>query len=229
MASKNDLFGTECMSKIVADLHLKNPSEAKLRAFQRDLRRLGRKFQRIISRTPLKFPQSPADLSLTRRIEWLDANVLNPSERLIKALEHQNRHMFSTWPDDEPFPPLPNLPQLRKSVRQLHLFARALRTQLGYYQKKRASLTQELRFIVVSDLTEVLLKHFPEVSFSRGTAQPRHGMVGPYPAFVRRAFREITGLHEQLDDPIRDVVDSHRRFNKSRLKMPAKVTLTSTN
>lgn len=215
-AEKDIFFGPACMRKIAEALQIQD--QTRLSAFQVALAKIGRKYQKAISETPMNLPNAPADIPTTRRIEWLEVNVLNPSDRLLKALDENNRHMFATWPNDQKYPPFPDRRSLRKLITQLHAFADILRKQLSYYRDEQASLSQEFRSDLIYALTEALRDHFPKIRISRGKYHASIGMVGPYPNYIRHAFTEITNISERLDTRIKGMVDLVRLEEGARLK-----------
>lgn len=58
-----------------------------LEALRAELAEIGQRYRRVIETTPCDLPGAPCNKTLTQRIEWLDAQVLSPSNRLLAALE----------------------------------------------------------------------------------------------------------------------------------------------
>lgn len=217
---KETLFGPTCMAEIAKMLRTKDQN--RLRAFQAELARTGRRYRKTIAKTPLNLPNAPASLSLSQRIRWLERNVLKPTERLLDALDKNNQHMFATWPDDVSFPAFPNRPSLLNSLRQLHTFATILHDNLDWFRKENAPLNEEFRFDILFELTTLLRTHFPEVPISRGLRDREKGVIGSYPEFMSLAYFEIAGSKQRLEHQIKILVKDLGERTGSRGRTKAK-------
>ncbi len=170
-----------------------------LDALRADLTKIGRRYRRVIEATPCDLPGAPYNKTLTQRIDWLDAQVLSPCERLLAALEAEKSPMFSTWPYEHEFPDAPDRSSIRDSVSTLHAFATRLRRNLASEQQADAGTSQEIRAMIYYDALEAVKRHLPNLKPSRGVYDPElDRYVGRFPEAMRHIYREITGLDEQI-------------------------------
>jgi hypothetical protein len=166
---------------------------------------------------PIDFPVAPFNESMTKRMRWLESNVLSPVETLLFALSERTRPYFSEWPGDRRIPARPDFAELSDKLTALRAYADALRVALDYQLGMEAPHTSEMRYDIVANLIELLAEHFPEVPRTRGQYErSQEGTVGRMPDFVRRAFREITDSDERLDATIQAVVEGERRTQPKR-------------
>src|SRR3546814_11534137 len=73
---------------------------AALDVLQERLRAVATEYRRVISVTPCDMPGAPSDETLSQRLAWVDAQLLNPIGKLLEALDPENRHMLSLWPEE---------------------------------------------------------------------------------------------------------------------------------
>lgn len=214
---KEALFGPTCMAEIAKVLRTKD--QKRLKVFQAELARAGRRYRKAIAKMPLNLPSAPANLSLSQRIRWLERSVLNPTERLLHSLGKKSQHMFATWPDDVSFPAFPNRPSLLNSLRQLHTFAKTLHDNLDWFRKENAPLSEEFRFDILFELTTLLRTYFPEVPISRGVRDREKCVIGSYPEFMSLAYFEITRSKQQLEHQIKILVKDFgpKRVSRRRI------------
>ncbi|WP_421360242.1 hypothetical protein [Agrobacterium rosae] len=179
------------------------------------------KIRRGIITSPNGFEPAPFDASLTRRVEWLTINVINPIERLKTALEDSNRPHFHHWEeygetsDRDRQPILDELNALRVEAISI---SRWLESEIDGSVSGKVRHTDEIRYFVVYTALSALEESFPELTLSRGNWDEALGIAtGAVPDFVRRVFLETTGQHEQLDGPIQSVITDTRKLQqKSR-------------
>jgi hypothetical protein len=196
--SDDDLFGPTCMAEIDSIAKINDPRQ--LSALRDALLPVGRQYRAIIATTPSDLPGAPLNISLTKRAEWLDTQVISPVRRLASALASENRPMFSTWPDDSPPPPMPDPERLVDQLSGLQTFAEFLSQQLRYQQEADAGHSQEIRAMLFDAIAYVLQVELPHIRASRGTYDRElRRRVGVYPDLVRRIYREISGANEMLD------------------------------
>lgn len=166
---------------------------------------------------PIDFPIAPFDESMTKRMRWLESNVLAPVDTLLYALSETTRPYFSEWPGDRRIPTRPDFAELSDKLTALHAYTDALHVALDYQLAMKAPHTSEMRYDIVANLIDLLAEHFPEVPRTRGQYEKTEGgTVGRMPDFLRRAFLEITGSDERLDATIQSVVTSERRSQPKR-------------
>ena len=164
---------------------------------------------------PIAYPIAPFGASLTRRIEWLDTQVIKPTERLLKALEPDNRPYFSDWPEEFPIRNLADLDAAAAQLEPLLAHATRLHSNLQAQLDDGISHLSEMRYDIVLNILDILREHFPEVKLSRGQHDQELGFtIGAIPDFVRAAYEEITGSREKLDAPIQSTIQLIRKSRR---------------
>ena len=186
--------------------------EAAIADLQARLKSIGTEYRRIISITPCDLPGAPSDDTLSKRLAWVDAQLLNPVEKLLEALDPENRHMLSLWPE-EPNPKLiPDYDAIAEQLEKLQLLGKNLAIIIAKYRYHDLPPGPLIRYRIVAAIAAVLDEALPDLRPSRGTYDAASKRFhGVYPALVRRIFLEITGLHEQLDRLIKEQVDERRQ------------------
>lgn len=195
------LFDKATMAELKAMLSVSNGAAAS--AFQADLIDLCAHYRAIITTLPCDLPDAPFNLSLTKRAEWLETNVIKPSERLLTAIDDEKRAMFSTWPYPLTVPEFRNNATLKSELNALRDSAIQLLDSLRAQQSDDAGHSQELRAEVFASIARALRKH-SEVQPSRGVYDPElRYRVGNYVDAIRLIFKKITGASDNLDRLIR--------------------------
>jgi hypothetical protein len=196
------LFDSAATSELVAMLGIKG--EAATKAFQTELIDLCAHFHEVIATLPCDLPSAPFNLSLTKRADWLEANVVKPGQRLLEAIQTENRPMFSTWPYPLDPPKFRDNMKLMAELSELVAEADELRQGLRNQQAEDAGHSQELRQEVFSAIARLLQKHCPDVKPNRGVYDPDlRRRIGVYVDAMRLIFGKITGVEENLDRLIR--------------------------
>lgn len=184
-------------------------SDAAMRsALSADLIEICSHFRNVIATLPCDLPDAPMNMSLTKRADWLETNVINPTERLLAAVDDDNmRPMFSTWPYPLTVPKFSDHTTLTGELRALQSQAIKLRDSLRGQQSEDAGHSQELRAEVFAAIARLLRKHCPNVKPSRGVydAQLRR-RAGVYVDAIKLIFFKITGVEENLDRLIRSEI-----------------------
>ena len=175
--------------------------ERRLSEFKSALMPVAVHYLTVIESTPSDLPRAPFNVSLTKRADWLTANVLNPAERLLDALTVANRPHFSTWPDDSPSPPGPDLDRLASELALIGEFGRFLVQQLRSQQEEDAGHSQEIRAMLFSAIAPIVREHFgQEAPASRGTYDATlRRRTGRYPELMQLIFNNISGASDLLD------------------------------
>lgn len=196
------LFDTVATADLAAMLGIENDVATK--AFQTELIDLCAHFQEVISTLPCDLPSAPFNLSLTKRADWLETNIVKPGQRLLEALQPENRPMFSTWPYPLDPPKFKDNAKLVAELSELVAEADELRQDLRNQQADDAGHSQELRQEVFSGIARLLQEHCPDVKPNRGVYDPElRRRVGFYVDAMRLIFGKITGVEENLDRLIR--------------------------
>lgn len=197
-----NLFNDETMAELSRILRMSD--ESALRSLQNDLVELCTHYRSIIATLPCDLPGAPFNVSLTKRIAWLEANVINPCERLRAAISEDMRPMFSTWPYPLTPPKFRDNAALKAEIDELHTKASALRDDLHGQKADDAGHSQEVRQEIFSAIARLLRKHRPTLKPSRGLYDEKlRRRFGVYADAVRLIFRKVTGVEENLDRLIR--------------------------
>lgn len=205
-AEAETLFDENAMDELIAIIGKKD--KPILPAFQIDLIDLCAHFRAVIATLPCDLPDAPLNLSLTKRADWLETNVINPSERLLAAIADEMRPMFSTWPYPLTVPEFRDNAPLIDTLSALRSDAVDLRNSLRAQQSDDAGHSQELRMEVFAAIAILLRKHCPNMAPNRGVYVPElRRRVGIYADAIRFIFRKITGVQEGLDRLIRVEID----------------------
>jgi hypothetical protein len=206
LAKAAGLFDDPTMAEIAKMLRITNSSA--LLELQGELISTCAHYREVITTLPCDLPYAPFNLSLTKRAEWLETNVIKPSERLLMAIDDEKRAMFSTWPYPLTVPEFRNNATLKSELDALRDTAIQLLDSLRAQQSDDAGHSQELRAEVFASIARALRKH-SEVQPSRGVYVPElRYRVGNYVDAMRLIFHKITGVEENLDRLIRGEIAS---------------------
>jgi len=202
VAQAAGLFDETAMAEIAKMLRITNPNA--LLDLQQELIAACAHYREVIATLPCDLPDAPINMSLTKRGDWLETNIINPAERLIAGLADQNRPMFSTWPYPLSPPTFRDNASLLLELHDLLEHATLLRDSLRGQQADDAGHSQELRAEVFISVVETLRKYPLGVAESRGVYVPEERRrIGSYVDAVRFIFRKIAGVEENLDRLIR--------------------------
>ena len=164
---------------------------------------------------PSSFEIAPFDKSLTKRIEWLTRNVINPCDKLENALLTQNLPNFEHWETDTTFEP-DAIDSFRQSIDDLKQRTDSLVTTMQGELAQSISHNSEIKFSIVFDALADLHQHFSEIPLSRGNWYSEVGeMTGIVPAYIRSFYFEITGEPDQLNTQIQDVIRDQRKNQRT--------------
>lgn len=114
--------------------------ETALGALRAELLEIGGRYRRIIETTPCDLKGSPFNKTLTQRADWLLANVVNPTEKLISAIAEQQRPWFSTWPYEHEFAAFPDREKLGAELHSLLAYSTRLMKNLRGEQQYKLPL-----------------------------------------------------------------------------------------
>lgn len=192
------LFNDSVMAEVASILTLSDPAAiASLRA---DLVELCAHYRAIVSTLPCDLPNAPFNLSLTKRADWLEANIIKPCERLRSAICEEMRPMFSTWPYPLTIPKFRDNSALKAEINALSEHASELRDDLRGQQAGDAGHSQEVRQEIFSTVARLLRSHCPNLKPSRGVYDAEfRRRVGVYPDAMRLIFGKVAGVEENLD------------------------------
>lgn len=192
------LFNTATMAELAKMLNLKDAD--RLASFRADLVEMCAHYREVISTLPCDLPEAPFNMSLTKRADWLEANVINPCERLLAAINNDMRPMFSTWPYPLTVPKFRDNARLNSELVAIMDDAVRLRNDLRGQQSEDAGHSQEVRAEIFVALARAFRTHCPEVKPNRGVydADLRR-RVGAYVDAMRLAHLKIAGVEDSLD------------------------------
>lgn len=169
-------------------------------AFRDELVELCAHYRAVIAVLPCDLPGAPFNMSLTKRAEWLDINVIKPAERLLEALTDERQPMFSRWPYPLTVPEFRDNSVLMRELSTVLESSQHLRKVLRGQQAEDTGHNQELRLEVFASLARLLRKHRPELAPSRGVYDPElRRRVGIYVDAIGIIYSKITGLQDNLD------------------------------
>ena len=195
-------FDAETMAELASIVRMSDQSAIAL--FRADLVDTCAHYRAVIATMPCDLPNAPFNLSLTKRAEWLETNVVKPSERLLGAIENEMKPMFSTWPYPLTVPVFRDNINLKNELADLLASSTHLRDWLRSQQADDAGHSQELRQEIFNDVARLMRKHCPTVNPSRGVNDPElRRRVGVYVEAMQLIFGKITGVVENLDRLIR--------------------------
>lgn len=177
--------------------------EAALAALRAELCEIGARYRRIIETTPCDLVGSPFNKTLTQRGDWMTANVVNPAEKLLAALDDGNRAWFSTWPYENEFDEFPDRDKLRADLEAVLAYSSRLVRNLRGEQREEAATNQELRFTIFFEVYGAVRRHLPSLTPKQGVYaqlddEKTKRRVDPFPEVMRHIYAEITGIDEQL-------------------------------
>ncbi len=176
-----------------------------------ELKKFAQESRRIISITPCDLPGAPSNHTHSERLDWVDAQLLNPIERLEEALDPENRFLLSLWPEEVIDEIMPDFDEARRHLQELKNLGQHLAINIAQHRYAKLTFGNLIRFKIVAGICSILDEHWPSLRPSRGTFDDvSKRYEGNYPAVVRRIFREITGLNEQLDRLIKEQIDERR-------------------
>lgn len=171
---------------------------------RRDLVEIASHYRAIIAVLPCDLPDAPFNMSLTKRAEWLDINMVKPCERLLDALSDEQRPMFSTWPYPLTIPEFRDNTALKAELNAVLEFSRDLRASLQQQQSDDAGHNQELRAEIFASCARTLRRHRPELKPNRGVYDAKfRRRVGAYVEAIGLIYSEIAGQSDNLDRLIR--------------------------
>lgn len=199
------LFDDSAMSELAKIIRIK--VEDMSPAFQADLIETCAHYLAVVANLPCDLPGAPFDMSLTKRADWLEANVINPASRLLLAISDEKRPMFSTWPYPLAVPEFRDQSRLASELHALLSEANRLRDSLRGQQGEDAGHSQELRAEVFASIARLMRKHCPQVKPSRGVYDSEHQRrAGVYVDAIQLIYFKILGKKDNLDRLIRSEI-----------------------
>jgi hypothetical protein len=192
-----DLFKDNVIDRIVKAVKVPGTDRREL---QKDLREIAEDYLTAALTTPLGLTDGPKDITLTKRREWVDIHLVQPSDQLLQALSADATHLRSEWPDPSDSPE-PNLDLLVTELKKLHCQASELSSALAERAAIGANHTTEFKYDLVKALECTFRKHFPRLPVSRGTFA-NGDWFSRFVDFVQTCIREIFPNEEKFSDYI---------------------------
>lgn len=143
------------------------------------------------------------------RLRWLDADVLNPIEKLLNALSENNAPKLSQWPEKLNAPE-PNKPTLIGELEKLFEWAGELWADLNDRKSDRSTLLTEFKTNLVNALSYVFETHFPNVPAARDSWDRTGEAKSPYVEYLNLCVREIFPSLKSAPGRVADDISKYR-------------------
>lgn len=176
---------------------------------QDDLRELAECYLAAALTTPLGLTDGPANKSRDERKRELQANYLNPANRIIGALGSFDANL-SGWPD-RPIDAGPNKDVLLYELNALVNYVEGVIAALDDRKLDRTPTLTEFKLDLANGLTLVFEKHFPGQPSTLDGYDKTNGPKSPYFTFVQMCAEEIFP-----DDSLINVEVIERLFKTKR-------------
>lgn len=187
---------------------LRVTDQAVLDALQADLIDLCAHHHAVIASVPTNLPGAPFDISLTKRADWLDSNVIHPAQKLLAALAPDKQPMFAKWPYPLSVPEIADRSRLEAQLRALLSEASDVRDLLRGQQEEDAGHSQEMRAEIFASIARLLRKHCPDVPPNRGVyVSEMRCRVGPYVDGFGMIYHKVAGTSDNLDRQIHQEIE----------------------
>jgi hypothetical protein len=157
--------------------------------------------------------------------------VRTAAEKLLKLLPVSDEEWIVSREERSNAPPTIAFDQQGRQLRLLINYCNDLSSCLGSVMKRRAQVGTEYRQFIVSLLTNIYRRHFPDRRPSRISqrdipAKPGHRtrygkqtIHGEFPAFIRAAAAPLLPKHELLDGQIQRTIERFKlRLMKSEYR-----------
>lgn len=207
-AEAEGLFDNDAMKELAGMLDVSEP--AKVAAFRDDLIEHCAHYREVISTLPcdLNDAGAPFNMTLTKRADWFETDVIKPCEKLLAAISEGNKPMYSTWPYPLTVSEFRDNSALKAELSDMLNHAKQRRDHLRGQQAEGAGHSQELRQEVFCSMARTFRKHAPHIPPNRGVydAECRQ-RYGSYVDAMRLVFNIIMGVIENLDRLIRAEMD----------------------
>ncbi len=210
-AEAETLFDQATMAALADHLNLPDPDV--VASFRASLIEHCAHYREVISTLPcdLQRAGAPPNMTLTKRVRWLETNVIGPASKLIEAIGNDNVPMFSTWPYPLTIPEFRDNSTLAAELTDILHHATNLRDSLRGQQEGDAAHSQELRAEIFCSMARTFRQHAPHVPPSRGEYDEKEGKRrGFYLDAMRLVFKRIINEDENLD-----------RLIASEMRMPS--------
>lgn len=213
----SDSFHQAAMDELASRLRIKLPDHPRIEALQTRLRSLTIHYRQLIATVPSDLPGAPfPQMTLTKRHEWIDSNILNPVARIKEALSDKNRPLLSTWPEFMDRLPEVNIETLAAELDRLESFGKFLWMSARLRRNANVSVGWEIKYEIVRALAGLFAEIAPKLTPSRGTYdQQSHSYIGSFPEAITFAYREITGFDDNVDRQIADYVEESQSSSTS--------------
>lgn len=193
-------------------LRLKSKDQPRLDALQTRLQEVATRYRVMIATVPSDLPGAPfPEKTLTKRHEWVDANILNPVSRLRDAISDENRPLLSTWPEFMGMAPPVDFAALDAELEKVEQLGKYLWMNTRIRRAHNVSPGWEIKFEIVRAIAGVFSDILPNLKPSRGTYDREANQYrGSFPEAIILAFAEITGFEgERLDRHIADYIEEY--------------------
>lgn len=185
-----ETFGATVARTIEKLLHVQISDQLK-----RDLDQLTVKYRAIANSVPSKLRAAPADLDLSKQMQWFEDNVINPTETLVKALS-VNRHRLRTAMSPNADAML-GVDRLAPALERFLADALRVHDDMDYQLVEGIRNKDQLQYEVLAALADLFKRQLGE-DFSRQPAKVIDEVL-------RIACGEVIGQTENMPGLIRHV------------------------
>lgn len=207
-AEAETLFDQATIDELADILNL--PDSVAVGEFRADLVCHCAHYREIISTLPcdLQRAGAPPNMTLTKRADWLEREVIKPAQKILNAVSDENIPMFSTWPYPLTVPEFRDNSALVAELIKTLEHATGLRDSLRGQQEGDAAHSQELRQEIFCSIARTFRQHAPHIPPSRGEyGKQERRRRGFYVDAMRLVFLRIINEPENLDRLIRSEID----------------------
>jgi hypothetical protein len=181
------MFGDDALIGILRSIRAKTAPD--FSSLQNDLRELAECYLIVACSTPLGLTDGHTNKSRDERKRELQANYLNPANRIIEALGSFDANL-SGWPDRPPVAG-PNKDVLVKELHAIVNYVEGIVAALDDRKLDRTPTLTEFKLDLANGLTLVFGKHFPDFPSTLDGYDKTNGPKSPYFAFVQMCAEEI--------------------------------------
>jgi hypothetical protein len=168
---------------------------------QKELRDIAEDYLSAAMQSPFGIAGLPKKVSVADRLEWIDANILNPARTIFEAFSKEQSHQLSEWGDPIKSPS-PNRRILLEQLQTLISNTEEVRAGLADRFKNTNQLT-ELKIDFAMSLTGVFQRLAPNAPIGVGTKKRNSSKSdSKYVDFISLCSREIFGPRFKISSRI---------------------------
>lgn len=174
-----------------------HPSGDEFQNLKCELKELALDYLSLLHTTPNHLGKGVENVDYSKRVRWLEANILNPSAKLLDALVEENYGLLSPLPDKMNVRE-PTL-NLIKQLNILHEYYDELLTMQNDRMDSNDNLKNEILLDMGVALKSIFEKYYPNYSttasrFTTKESETRNN----FEQFVRECIGQIIGSKKQV-------------------------------